>query len=82
MEGFPSDLAERNGQLDPAVASTGPVQGTAPGYASSGSLSPREQSEPDSDFATGGADTEAGLSRPGSSEDEDWDEGAYGASRR
>ena len=82
MEGLSSDLPKqyRQPEADDALLGQGLQQ--KPDHASSVSLSSPEQSEPDSDFATDGADPEAGLSRPGSSDGEASDDSTYGAAHR
>lgn len=82
MEGLSSDLSQQNGQLEASAAVLQQSPQHQAVYASSVSLTSPEQSEPDSDFATDGAGTEAGLSRPGSSDGDVSDDSTYGAVNR
>ncbi len=82
MEGSFSDLPEQNGQPEAEIAPLADILQAKPTYVSSASLSSPEQSEPESDFATGGPGTEADLSRPGSSDGEASDDSTYGAAHR
>ena len=82
MEGLSSDLSGQNGQLEAGTALVEQSLQPQAAYTSSVSLTSPEQSEPDSDFATDGAGTEAGLSRPGSSDGDVSDDSTYGAVHR
>lgn len=82
MEGMSSDLPEHNGQPGVELVPLDTTMQAKPSYASSISLSSPEQSEADSDFATYGAGTVTGHSRPGSSDGEASDDSTYGAAHR
>ena len=81
MEGLHSDLPEENGRPHLGLVAMDATEQLKTAYASSISLSSPDKSEPDSDFAGDGAGTDAGLSRPGSSDDEASDS-TYGAAKR
>ena len=82
MEGLATDLSQRNGQYNVALGQSNGVEHFQPALTASVSLSSPEQSEADSDFATDGAGTEAGHSRPGSSDEYASDDSLYGAASR
>lgn len=81
MEGQHSDLPEETGQPDLGLLVMDTVEQPRTAYASSVSLSSPDKSEPDSDFAGDGAGTDAGLSRPASS-DEEASDSTYGTAQR